>query len=269
VKILIIGLLLTTAVNAQNLADSVVTSVISNTITSGLNPVTHDPLPGSDWTVSLSAPNAGTCSEFSATDNIFNDGPTDFIDIQYVPISNTTCSGVVVTGDVLHTAVFNNLGMVQESFFNTEDITCNLTSQCAVTLVDTVSNQKFAHFTPTSGTSGSESGQVNSFLYNYNSLIFSTISSIGGTAGTSNMTVPNTSVKYCVLKRDQVSDGNSSNFAKNPEINIQKIFWTPYTQGANGISGFGTGSALKKSNVIKGLDYSQIYWLGQDNILGF
>lgn len=241
----------------------------SSTLTSGLNPSTHEPLGDSDWLVSYSAPNAGSCNEFSTTGYIYNDGSVALLDIQYVPTTNSTCTGLSVVGDVSHSASFFSVGIVQETFFNSESITCSDTGSCAVNLNLELSNQKFAHFAPTNGENGTNSGVVNSFLYNYKTLNFSSSDGTGGNAGTPDMSTPSSSTKYCVYKRDRTSDGSSSAFAKDPEIKIKKINWTPYTQGAAGSTGTSVTSSSGKSYVIKGLDYSQIYWLGQDNILDF
>ena len=235
----------------------------------GVNPITHDIILDSGWDKKYSKINAGNCSEYDSDEYIYNDGYDSIVDMQYVPITNTTCAGVSVPGDTNHTVIFSNSGTVQEPFFESENIVCSpSSSSCAANWSLTISSQKYANFKPTNGQSGTSSGKVRAFLYNYNSLNFSASGGNGGIAGLANMTVPNTIAKYCVAKRDLTTDGASSAYAKTPDIKMHKILWTPYTQGVNGKPGTSYNNTVK-SYVIKGLDASQIMWLGSDNVLGF
>ena len=249
--------------------DSYTFNSSNSIITTGLNPVTGQPLNNSDWKVANSSPNAGNCSALSSAGYVYNFGTQNLTDVQYVPTSNTTCSGVTLLGDVNHITTYTNAGTVQEAFFPSQTYTCNSSSSCPATLSITNTNQNFANFQPTQGQNGTDAGVVKLFTYNYSNLNFTTGNGTGGIGGTANMPVQSPVTKYCIYKRDLTTDVASSSYASNPIVNIDIIQWVPYVQGVNGGIGTSSTNTTNQSKVIKGLDYSQIYWLGNDNIINF
>lgn len=238
--------------------------VITNTeLSTGLNPVDSLPAEGSNWEVRLSDFFAGGCGEFN--EHIYYQEDLEESFVQYIGPSVANCSGVSHEDDINSKLTWTDLGIVQEDFFGTELLECNLEEiNCDISQELTKEEQIFSSLTPEDGGDGTESSFAEIFAYDSPNFVLEATSGSGGSGGVNNLNIYS-SRRYCIDLKDY-STGSETIYAKNPIVKIIDYNWTPIYSSEDGSDGESKSSVVKQSRILNGLDYSQLYWLGSDNV---
>lgn len=267
IKISILILSNSSTLFAQSITNSFVFFSEQEQLSSGLNPVTSEPLPGSDWTVKYSTANIGTCAAFASDGHIYNDGLIFKTKVSYKDKTSLDCSGLTIDDDPNNIVTWIDQGVVQESFFPDEILSCGIGTMCDANQNIIHEGKNFATINPTAGGNATSSGKSDLFLYNFKSLTNSGSNGSAGIGGKANLPKNPSTTKYCLYLRDVTTDNRTSSYAKNPEVSLRVITWKPIQQGPNASNGTGVGT-VQKTTVIKGLDSSQRYWIGRGDVLG-
>ena len=163
-----------------------------------------------------------------------------------------------------------DFGLVADPEGTMETINCKFSDDCGFTTIKTETNGSLMTINPTQGGSPLSAGKTTALVYNYNNLYHSNSLGFPGVGGKANISNIPTSIKYCYKKRDATTEPEltMSSFAKEPVLEFMKINWSPFTQGVGANDGSVSGTTAGKTTVIKGIDSSVRYWIGEDNVLG-
>lgn len=273
-------------------------------LTVGFNPLStnherlYDPIDGriSDWTVAYQL--AGKTFSGFKCDQSSNEITEDGYIINtadYYINKNNGCDvpdgydysredlRSVPSSDVLnYNLLWLDLGLSPDPLGTTETIKCSFGGNCVEdqsslipkpqATIDLFKNEyplSLATFSPTPGSRPILSGSNTAFLYGYQNLNYSNRIGIPGLGGGADLPTVSASQKYCYKKRDATTEPGlaKSFYAEHPQLNFLKINWKPFNE--NPTASDGDPGTLKngKTAIIKGLDSSVRFWLGNDNVL--
>jgi hypothetical protein len=240
----------------------------SGTLSLGLNPTTREPLIGSDWIVQFSNVDVGNCDALAATDFIFNDGSTlDLLNVFLDP-GTPDCSTASHEDDPTDQIIWNDLGLFQDISFGTETLNCGAqASNCGINQDVTFEDQVFSSVVPTQGVNGTGSAKANIFTYNIGALSTSNVNGEGGAGGLNNLPSYPIVERYCLLLKDFASEGASSEFAKEPNLEMYVYQWKPIISSPSAAPGITPSVNGKDITVFKHIDSSMRYWLTRDNVV--
>jgi hypothetical protein len=266
----LIKLLLTLiSLNFSLYAESVNTTfeMSSDTLTLGLDPSTHLPLAGSDWTTSVTGL-FGSCSDFTdvGDPHMFDDGDLITVIDLFLSPNETNCDNASHVSDPTGLISWVNLGLVQDISFGTEVLTCGIGSLCDINMNTDTEDKVFSQVNPTDAVNGTDSGKGDVFSYNVETYSIANTRGVGGQGGDSNLPTYTPQTRYCLELRDLTTHGSASEYAKIPLLSLFKYSWFPVKSGPNGEDG--TSPVDKKSdvNVHSSVDHVMRHWLDKDNI---
>lgn len=238
--------------------------ISAQSLTTGLNEITKEPLDGSNWTVEYSEPFAGNCNPFPQ--HMHNDG--DLIETvnDYLPTSESNCSIADHPEDTLNQIEWDNLGIVRKAQFGTETIFCGRDNSCDIDLQVTNGQDIFSSITPEKGEDGTSPARGRVFLYDFNSVSSSNDRGIGGAGGLANLASTPVTEKYCVDLKDYNTEGGGSDFAANPSLGVQVIDWIPFSEGQDAAQGLTPDAEDERSYIYKGLSDGILHYIKRDNI---
>ena len=274
-------------------------------LTVGFNPLStnHERLYGidgkiSDWTVTYQLAgrtfSGQKCDQ--STNEIIEDGYIINTADYYIN-KNNSCDvpdgfdysredyrSVPSSDSLNYNLIWLDLGLSPDPLGTTETIKCSFGGNCVEDLstttpktqanIDLSKNEyplSLTTLSPTAGTRPILSGNNTAFLYGYENLNYSNTTGIPGVGGRADLPAitPAQSVKYCYRKRDATTEPELSKsfYAEHPKLDFLKINWKPFIE--NPTSSDGDPGTLKngKTTVIKGLDSSVRFWMGNDNVL--
>jgi hypothetical protein len=141
-----------------------------------------------------------------------------------------------------------------------QSTTCNYDDNlCFINTIKDEHTEYKYYFTPTPGTKAILAGSINVFVYNYNNLIYSNAVGVYGAGGKADLSLPldPSPIKYCWSL--------NSIPANNPTLTILKITYRPFIQTPDANSGLPGVLHDGTTTIIRGLDTSMRFWLGNDN----
>lgn len=259
--------IITNSAFAQSFSSSLIGVKNSETLSAGLNPVTNELLPNSDWDIKYSTVNVGDCSEVYSTGHVFNNGTKEFVETNYKPSNSLNCSGLTVSNDPNNLAPWSDLGIVQELNFSDETLTCGITNACDINMNTSTQDLFLSVINPTNGENATLAGKTNLILYNFKELNITSQNGSRGIGGLADLPNYISKVKYCVKLKDATNQTRTSTYAKNPELSVLKYNWTPIKQGDHGLNGFNVTPGSNKNIIFKGVDSSTRYLLGLKGVL--
>lgn len=233
-------------------------------LTTGINPITKEPLDGSDWEVKYSEPFVGNCGEFS--EHVYNDG--DFIETinDYLPTSEDNCDTADYAPDTFDQIEWDNMGVVRKAEFGTETLSCGRDNSCDIDMQVTNSQDIFSSITPEKGEDGTSPARGRVFLYDFNSVNSSNNRGIGGAGGIANLAATPITEKYCIELKDYTTEGGGSDFAANPSLGVRVINWVPFNEGQDAAQGVTPDADNERSYIYKGLSDGILNYIKRDNI---
>lgn len=260
---LLILLFLNIDLQAQYNQNGVVLEDYSETLTTGINPVTNELLEGSDWVLKKTAANRTNCNEFS--DEIYLYKQVDVTKIDYTEMTNS-CSVIPIVEDIDGVVSWTDMGGVQESFFDLETIVCGVGQSCGLNQNLQYENKFFSAINPTPGIDGTKAGNVDLIIYNATNIVNTLSDGSAGLGGVADLYYNPTSIKYCSMYRDASTDGRNSIYAKNPVLDMKIITWKAFNEGPS-MPGGSNASTNSKSYILRGIDDTNRYLIGVQNIL--
>lgn len=237
----------------------------SKNLTEGLNEANGEIIAGSGWEEAFSSANNGNCSEVSSGGFIFQDKNITVTKVEYLDKNQNSCVGIPNSDDPNHIVVWENQGIVQEEFFPTENLICDLTNDCGISKNINYENREVDLIVPSNGENATRAGNTAVITYNYTSVNNTSRNGTNGIGGVSDLVSLNPVTRTCTYLRDASTDPRTSSFAKNPLLNYRVYSWSPIRQGNNGSNG-NTVTGNNKAIIIKGLDSSMRYWAGRSGI---
>ena len=238
---------------------------MSGSLTAGLNPVDQEPLPESDWSINLSGFFEGSCAEFNEHKYYLEDKIESFT--EYLAPEGEACVSINYLEDIEDELVWSDIGIVQESFFAVEDLECDVALlNCDIGQDLRIEDQIYSRIFPTPGLSGTAGGRAEVFLYDSLSYSHSNESGGGGLGGLSNLVSEPSTQRYCLQKLDY-DQGEDTSFAKSPVVNLIQYTWKPIISSSSANDGQSAKGTVKKSELIKGLDSSMLFWVSKDNVI--
>lgn len=239
-------------------------SVTNETLTLGLNPITKEPLVGSDWEVLLSDAFVGNCTQYD--EHVFDDGDKISTVFSYLDPNIANCNTASHPKDPLNQIEWDNMGVTREAQHGTETIVCGRDNACDITMSINFREQVFSSLNPTQGVDGTAPGRGRVFVYDFKQVSTSNEKGEGGLGGLANLPINPITEKYCVDLSDLVTEGGGSSFAENPVLNMEVIQWEPFRQGGNAAQGVTPAANDERSFIMKGLSEGMLYYIKRDNI---
>lgn len=236
-------------------------------LTLGLNPSTHEPISGSDWTVEKSSIFAGNCNQFP--NHIFDDGDDFKIINSYLAPTTPDCATATSDSDPDNNLTWVDLGLVQKAEFGLEAMTCGTTAVCDINQFIVTEDKIFSTVTPTDGVNGTDSGKATVFAYDIYNYSLTNQRGVGGNGGSNTLPVVAYPVNYCLQLKDAISEGLGSEYAKTPLLQMRKITWKPIVSDSPGENGTTSTSQIKKVEIYLKTDHLMRYFLESDITVGF
>lgn len=252
------------------------------TLTVGLNPLSdnfeplYDPVTQkySDWT--LKVMKAGEVCDQSTNETF----PSDrFVtsNVDYYINKDNSCAvpdGFDYTLEdpraLPHILTWNDLGLVPDPDGRTETFKCKFEEDCpGITSNKTELSQSLLSINPEPGLSPILSGKTTALLYNYKTIDSSNKIGFPGLGGKADLPAMPVSTKYCYVKHDATTELTltKSEFAQRPTLDFKKINWKPFVEGPSATDGAVGSKKNQSTSVIKGLDPSVLFWIGNDSVL--
>lgn len=264
---LFLSLIIPLNVGAQQLSNSLFALSATATLTDGLNPITNELLPNSDWSITYSSVNKGDCSEVSASGYMFNNGTKEFVDTNYKSPQSLDCSGLTVSNDPNNLAYWSDLGIVQELGFNDETLTCGMNNPCDINMNTSHQDKYLSVINPTNGENATLAGKTRLILYNFKEVNVTSKNGTRGIGGLADLPNYNVATKFCVRLQDASNNARTSVYAKTPELSVYQYNWTPIKQGDHGLNGANVSPSSNKNYIYKGVDSTMRYLLGLKGVL--
>lgn len=238
--------------------------ITSQTLNDGLNEVTKEPLPDSDWTVEYSEPFAGNCNAFS--DHVFNDGDLIVTANDYLSNASPDCSMASHPEDTLGQIEWDDLGIVRKAQFGTEILLCGRDNACDISMQVTSEQDVFSYISPQRGEDGTSPGRGRVFAYDFRTVTTTNERGIGGAGGSANLASTPVSEKYCIDLKDYNSEGGGSEFAAEPSLSVKVVDWIPFQQGPDAAQGLTPDASNERSYIYKGLSDGMLHYIKRDNV---
>jgi len=192
----------------------------------GLNPDGLSLASGSNW-------------ELSQT-NIYENCPTNwsvlktfFLNlVQYTNKENTACTGISDPQDPNNRAFWQYTGIVQDSSFGTETVSCGI-GTCAVNSSVSDLSRQLDTIVPGDGESGTVQGKGLLFVYDIKNSSTRALSGGAGSVGNADISI-NPQTRICA-KIDDATAGITTEQAKSPFVSFRRYSWQALksTTGAN------------------------------------
>lgn len=251
--------------NAYSYSDFAIHEENVANLTLGLNPVSHEPLSGSDWTIEQSTAFRGNCDEF--VEHVYNDGDYVFTYEDYLDPSMNNCATASHPLDTDNVIAWSDNGLVQDAAFGTNTKICSKDILCdGVNQQILYSTESFGPSNPTPGVNGSNAGRVDVFAYKINSVTVDNSNGTGGLGGDADLAGNTPATRYCVELKDASTHGTSSTYAEVPNLKIKIVNWTPFTEGGDAPDGTAGTEGYKQINIHTHIDESMRYWIAEDTI---
>lgn len=211
----------------------------------GLNPDGLSLASGSNW-------------ELMQT-NIYENCPTDwavlktyFLNlVQYTNKENTSCTGINDPQDPNNRAFWQYTGIVQDSSFGTETVSCGI-GNCAVNSSVSDLSRSLDVIVPGDGESGTIQGKGLIFVYDIKSSSTRALSGGAGEVGTADISI-NPQTRICA-KIDDATAGITTEQAKNPFVSFRRYSWQALKSAGGANPGSNPPSTGNSVEVFKKLD---------------
>jgi hypothetical protein len=206
-----------------------VVDVVGNGYTSpGIDSITGQPLPGSDWEFIYTLP-YGSCPAYWAYQR------TSFTNEITFDENDNRCDDVGISEDPNNILSWQYIGMAQEPDFGTQLIPCSPGNCPIQTSISELDNQILT-VNPTDGKDGTQRGKALILAYDVNEKSISAVNGQSGAGGKNDFTSQE-STRYCFKKRDADTDGILSEFAQDPSVTFIKYRWKPLRSELSGNPG--------------------------------
>ena len=162
-----------------------------------------------------------------------------------------------------------NQGIVRSPDLDTESLQCFFNGTCDLLTEKKTYSSSIITLNPTRGTKANLSGNTTVIAYNYENLTYSNFTGtygIGGTNDLSQMLGGDViEDQYCYKALDYDNYDDNTFYQDNPYLIFHKIRWEPIIEGGIASDGLPGQKKNGTTTVIKGIDNSLRYWLGNDN----
>jgi hypothetical protein len=215
-----------------------------------------EPLPGSSWKVVYT----GIGEECPLYGNKIK---TNYLasHVTYDEDDNL-CDDVSISQDPDGFITWRNIGFERRPEFGQETINCSVSS-CPVSSTVQTRDLVLDTINTGSGISGTERGNGFVFIYDTQNLTSTSINGIPGTPGPNDLPDITTN-RVCAKVQDAITEGEESEFAKDPVVQFKKFNWTPIK-----VIGQDAQAKIPKDNkkrvyIYKKIDSSVRYLLKQE-----
>lgn len=148
--------------------------------------------------------------------------------------------------------------------FGTELVQCIMGS-CSVQSSIRDSEKNILTINPTSGSSGTQQGEGIIISYDIQNLTsMSSKNGVGGLIGNNDINANLTGNRVCAKIHDAITEGNSSDYAKDPLVEFKRYIWRPITVIESGNYGVNPANNGKSIKIFKKIDSSVRYLLKKE-----
>lgn len=153
-------------------------------------------------------------------------------------------------------------GMAQEPQFGTESLQCRV-GECPVNSTISDVTRSLDVIVPESGDNGTQQGNGVALVYDVQVESASAVIGQAGSAGLADLDSPE-GTKFCGKIRDYNSDGENSEFARNPSVSFRRYNWRAIRTTGGGNNGVPPPASNNNVEVYKKMDSSARFLLAKE-----